>query len=49
MDWYTICLLAWFFGMETSEVQKLEWAKEEIDKEQAYCIAKHADPVEYFR
>lgn len=47
MDWYTICLLAWFFGMDTAEVQKMEWTQEEIDKAQAYCVEKKADPI-YF-
>ena len=47
MDWYTICLLAWFFGLETDKVQTLEWTQEEIDKAQAYCEQKHADPIAY--
>ena len=48
MDKYTICLLAWFFGIEPKDVSKQVWAQEDIDKAQAYCEKKFADPIAYW-
>lgn len=49
MDKYTICLLGWFFGMVPGDVEKRTWTQEDIDKAQAYCEKKHADPIEYWK
>jgi len=49
MDTYTICLLAWYFGMTPKDVTKRDWTQEDIDKAQAYCEKKHTDPIEYWR
>ena len=43
LDFYTIRLLAWYFGLSFEEVKKEEWSQEEIDRAQKYCIKKHAD------
>jgi len=49
MDFYTVCLLAWFYGMAPGDVEKRSWTQEEVDKAQAYCETKFADPIEYCR
>ena len=49
MDFYTICLLAWYFGMAPGKVESLTWTQDEIDRAQAYCEKKMMDPVDYCR
>ena len=48
LDWYQICLLAWYFGICPNEVIEQEWSQEDIDKAQAYFEKQHIDPIEYW-
>lgn len=50
MDEYTVCLLGWYYGEEPQDVLKHEsdYTQEQIDKAQAYCIERKADPISYW-
>lgn len=48
-DEYTICLLAWYYGISPMEVFRKKWIQGDVDKAQTYCQKKCADPVDFWR